>query len=59
MTRNGVALAINGDPDADPDDPAAAPPTFGQILLKTGADSLAWLNLTDSSVFQGTCRRAS
>ncbi|MNM54119.1 hypothetical protein D3C81_652310 [compost metagenome] len=59
MTLNGVALAINGDPDADPDDPAAAPPTFGQILLKTGADSLAWLNLTDSSVFQGTCRRAS
>lgn len=60
VTLNGVAIAADGDLDAEPGDPAAAvPPTFAHVFLKTGADSLAWLNLSVGSVVQGTCRRAS
>lgn len=58
-TLNGLAIATDGDLDAEPGDPAAVPPTFAHIFLKTGADSLGWLNLSPSSIVQGTCRRAS
>ncbi len=39
--------------------PGRRAPTFAHIFLKTGADSLGWLNLSPSSIVQGTCRRAS
>jgi hypothetical protein len=59
VTLNGVAIAADGDLDAEPGDPAADPPTFAHVFLKTGTDSLAWLNLSLGSILQGTCRRAS
>jgi len=60
VTLNGVALALNGDLVVGPAvDPAAVPSTYGHSFLKTGTDSLAWLNLTDGSIHDGICRRAS